>query len=82
MCVYVYVHARLQEYNICFTTVQRPADGTMPPLPESPGPGTPQAPLAHILASLVQQRRQVGLWGGVCVVGRLREHDCAQSKHQ
>eukprot|EP00967_Tisochrysis_lutea_P012492 scaffold14021_cov21-Tisochrysis_lutea.AAC.1 len=55
-------HVRaLQEYNICFTTVQRPADGSLPPLPESPGPGTPQAPLAHILASLVQRRRQVGL---------------------
>jgi len=48
----------IQEYNICFTTVQRPADGSLPPLPESPGPGTPQAPLAHILASLVQRRRQ------------------------
>ena len=24
----------IQEYNICFTTVQRPKDGSIPPLPE------------------------------------------------
>ena len=24
----------IQEYNICFTTVQRPKDNSMPPLPE------------------------------------------------
>ena len=24
----------IQEYNICFTTVQRPRDNTIPPLPE------------------------------------------------
>lgn len=24
----------IQEYNICFTTVQRPRDGSIPPLPE------------------------------------------------
>ena len=41
-----------------------------------------QSTNSPILASLVQQRRQVGLCGGVCLGGRLREHDGAYPKHQ
>lgn len=57
----------LQEYNICFTTVQRPKDGSLPPLPESGSGAAGLAPLPSILQGLVQRRRQVS------VVGLLRE---------
>lgn len=48
--------ALAQEYNICFTTVQRPKDGTMPPLPE---PSAHLAPLPLVIQDLVQRRRQI-----------------------
>ncbi|KAL6757111.1 hypothetical protein V8C86DRAFT_3135851 [Haematococcus lacustris] len=47
----------IQEYNICFSTVQRPADGSMPPLPQPPVPGS-MAPLPTILQGLVRKRKQ------------------------
>lgn len=46
----------IQEYNICFTTVQRPKDGSIPPLPE---PSSTLAPLPTVIQHLVQRRRQV-----------------------
>ena len=46
----------IQEYNICFTTVSRPEDGTIPPLPE---PCRDAAPLPRLLKTLVQRRRSV-----------------------
>ena len=36
----------IQEYNICFTTVARPADDGIPPLPQS---GTTLAPLPYVI---------------------------------
>eukprot|EP00959_Pyramimonas_sp_CCMP1952_P431241 9031871-Pyramimonas_sp.AAC.1 len=47
---------RRQEYNICFTTVERPKDDAVPALPDSTGE---QAVLPGILRKLVQRRRQV-----------------------
>jgi DNA polymerase alpha subunit A len=46
----------IQEYNICYTTVERPEDGSVPPLPE---PGAEAAPLPGLLRTLVQRRRAV-----------------------
>lgn len=46
----------IQEYNICYTTVERPEDGSVPPLPE---PGAEAAPLPRLLRTLVQRRRAV-----------------------
>lgn len=46
----------IQEYNICFTTVTRPEDGSVPCLPE---PSTQQAPLPRVIGALVQRRRRV-----------------------
>lgn len=46
----------IQEYNICFTTVQRPKDDSVPPLPENV---SQQAVLPAILRKLVQRRKQV-----------------------
>ncbi|KAL3682848.1 hypothetical protein R1sor_000870 [Riccia sorocarpa] len=48
----------IQEYNICFTTVQRPSDGSIPSLPSSEPPGV----LPQVLKSLVDRRRQVKSW--------------------
>ncbi|MCO5579179.1 hypothetical protein L7F22_033032 [Adiantum nelumboides] len=48
----------IQEYNLCFTTVQRPADGAIPNIPSSDVPGV----LPQILKSLVERRRQVKTW--------------------
>ncbi|GAX83060.1 hypothetical protein CEUSTIGMA_g10486.t1 [Chlamydomonas eustigma] len=49
----------IQEYNICFTTVNRPPDGGPPSLPEAPPPGEGMAPLPTVIQSLVHKRRQV-----------------------
>ncbi|KAI8468370.1 MAG: hypothetical protein J3K34DRAFT_12683 [Monoraphidium minutum] len=55
----------IQEYNICFTTVQRPPDGSIPPLPSvgGGGPGAAPAggaaPLPMVIQGLVQERRKV-----------------------
>ena len=46
----------IQEYNICFTTVSRPKDDAVPPLPDNVGE---QAVLPAVLRKLVQRRRQV-----------------------
>ncbi|CAG9462303.1 unnamed protein product [Pedinophyceae sp. YPF-701] len=46
----------IQEYNICFTTVERPEDGAIAPLPQA---SSEMAPLPTIIRSLVQRRRQV-----------------------
>ncbi|KAI4326084.1 hypothetical protein MLD38_031432 [Melastoma candidum] len=48
----------IQEYNICFTTVERAADGSIPPLPSSKDPGV----LPELLKNLVQRRRMVKSW--------------------
>lgn len=49
----------IQEFNICFTTVQRPRDGGTPNLPDAPAPGSGMAPLPTVIQTLVQRRRQV-----------------------
>ncbi|KAK4783867.1 hypothetical protein SAY86_018235 [Trapa natans] len=48
----------IQEYNICFTTVERPADGSIPRLPTSTTTGV----LPELLKNLVQRRRMVKTW--------------------
>ncbi|KAG2444014.1 hypothetical protein HYH02_009213 [Chlamydomonas schloesseri] len=49
----------IQEYNICFTTVQRPEDGSLPPLPDPATAANGLAPLPAVLQALVNRRRQV-----------------------
>ncbi|GFR41815.1 hypothetical protein Agub_g2585, partial [Astrephomene gubernaculifera] len=49
----------IQEYNICFTTVQRPKDGSLPPLPDPATAANGLAPLPAVLQALVQRRKQV-----------------------
>jgi DNA polymerase alpha subunit A len=50
----------LQEYNICFTTVKRPTDGSMPALPTANGSGSASlAPLPTVIQGLVRKRREV-----------------------
>lgn len=46
----------IQEYNICFTTVERPLDGTMAKLPDANGE---KAPLPKVIGALVERRRRV-----------------------
>lgn len=57
----------LQEYNICFTTVKRPTDGSMPALPTAAaaaggggaGSSSGLAPLPTVIQGLVRKRREV-----------------------
>ncbi|GIL61548.1 hypothetical protein Vafri_16011, partial [Volvox africanus] len=49
----------IQEYNICFTTVQRPQDGSLPPLPNPATAANGLAPLPAVLQALVNRRKQV-----------------------
>ncbi|KAL5228947.1 hypothetical protein ABZP36_017212 [Zizania latifolia] len=48
----------IQEYNICFTTVERSSDGNGPNLPASKTTGV----LPELLKSLVERRRMVKSW--------------------
>ncbi|OMO56655.1 DNA-directed DNA polymerase, family B, pol2 [Corchorus capsularis] len=48
----------IQEYNICFTTVERFPDGSVPRLPSSKTTGV----LPELLKNLVQRRRMVKSW--------------------
>ncbi|CAM8953824.1 unnamed protein product [Rhodiola kirilowii] len=45
----------IQEYNICFTTVERPPDGSIPHLPSCKEPGV----LPKLLRDLVERRKTV-----------------------
>ncbi|KAJ2141984.1 DNA-directed DNA polymerase alpha catalytic subunit pol1 [Coemansia sp. RSA 564] len=47
----------IQEYNICFTTVRRPASSD--DVPDAPGPDLPTGILPRLLKTLVDRRRQV-----------------------
>ncbi|KAG6486781.1 hypothetical protein ZIOFF_055361 [Zingiber officinale] len=48
----------LQEYNICFTTVERSPEGLTPNLPSSKIPGV----LPELMRDLVERRRMVRSW--------------------
>ncbi|KAL5099247.1 hypothetical protein RYX36_003574 [Vicia faba] len=48
----------IQEYNICFTTVERSSDGSFPCLPSSKTTGV----LPELLRKLVKSRRDVKTW--------------------
>ncbi|XP_057770285.1 DNA polymerase alpha catalytic subunit [Salvia miltiorrhiza] len=48
----------IQEYNICFTTVERSPDGSVPRLPSSKKTGV----LPELLRNLVERRRMVKSW--------------------
>ncbi|KAL6007618.1 hypothetical protein ACLOJK_033117 [Asimina triloba] len=48
----------IQEYNICFTTVERTLDGSIPSLPSSKVQGV----LPKLLKNLVERRRNVKNW--------------------
>ncbi len=49
----------IQEYNICFTTVSQPQDGSLPALPTTGGTPADLALLPKVIRQLVQRRRQV-----------------------
>ena len=49
----------IQEYNICFTTVSQPEDGSLPNLPTSSAAAEDLALLPRVIRQLVQRRRQV-----------------------
>jgi hypothetical protein len=52
----------VQEYNICFTTVKRPLDGSMPGLPSGAAAAAAAgglAPLPTVIQGLVRRRREV-----------------------
>lgn len=49
----------IQEYNICFTTVSQPEDGSLPALPTTAGTASDLALLPKVIRQLVQRRRQV-----------------------
>ena len=49
----------IQEYNICFTTVSQPQDGSLPPLPATAATADHLALLPKVIRQLVQRRRQV-----------------------
>lgn len=48
----------IQEYNVCFTTVERAVTGAVPSLPSSEVPGV----LPQVLKGLVDRRKQVKGW--------------------
>ncbi|WCJ31178.1 DNA polymerase alpha catalytic subunit [Euphorbia peplus] len=48
----------IQEYNICFTTVEKSSDGLIPRLPSSKTTGV----LPELLKNLVERRRMVKSW--------------------
>ncbi|XP_024534663.1 DNA polymerase alpha catalytic subunit [Selaginella moellendorffii] len=48
----------IQEYNICFTTVERSSDGSISSLPNADAPGV----LPQVLKALVDRRKQVKQW--------------------
>ncbi|ORY28383.1 hypothetical protein BCR33DRAFT_667040 [Rhizoclosmatium globosum] len=49
----------IQEFNICFTTVERPPDMDDETVPEPPDPSVAQGILPKLLATLVERRRAV-----------------------
>ncbi|KAF9244111.1 hypothetical protein BU15DRAFT_86076 [Melanogaster broomeanus] len=49
----------IQEYNIDFTTVERPPEEVDDNIPEPPSSDVPQGILPRLIATLVQRRRQV-----------------------
>lgn len=49
----------IQEYNICFTTVSQPEDGSLPNLPSTGAAAEDLALLPRVIRQLVQRRRQV-----------------------
>jgi DNA polymerase alpha subunit A len=49
----------IQEYNICFTTIERDYSTGEDVMPTPPEPGTPLGLLPKILANLVARRRQI-----------------------
>ncbi|KAI9346208.1 hypothetical protein BDR26DRAFT_956003, partial [Obelidium mucronatum] len=49
----------IQEFNICFTTVERPPDMDDETVPEPPDPSVTQGILPRLLATLVERRRAV-----------------------
>ena len=49
----------IQEYNICFTTVSQPEDGSLPQLPTAAATAQDLALLPKVIRQLVQRRRQV-----------------------
>lgn len=72
-----------QEYNICFTTVDRKAcsgsDEAEDIIPELPEPGMEQGVLPKLLATLVQRRREVkNLIKGEHDPAKLSEYDIRQ----
>ncbi|XP_058109892.1 DNA polymerase alpha catalytic subunit [Magnolia sinica] len=64
----------IQEYNICFTTVERSRDGSIPSLPSSKTDGV----LPKLLKNLVERRRNVKNWLKTASGIRLQQLDIQQ----
>lgn len=64
----------IQEYNICFTTIQRSQDGLVPRLPSSKATGV----LPELLKTLVERRKMVKSWMGGATGLKLRQFDIQQ----
>ena len=67
----------IQEYNICFTTVQRPKDGSIPPLPEPAQdlavlPKARATPLVNMSSDLKQVSSNMGYMTDSCFCEHLR----------
>jgi DNA polymerase alpha subunit A len=56
----------IQEYNICFTTVSQPEDGSLPALPTTGATPADLALLPKVIRQLVQRRRQVDHCSSAC----------------
>ncbi|XP_010912024.2 DNA polymerase alpha catalytic subunit [Elaeis guineensis] len=64
----------IQEYNICFTTVERPPDGQVPSLPSSKTTGV----LPELLRNLVERRRMVKSWLKTATGLKVQQFDIQQ----
>ncbi|KAJ8430025.1 hypothetical protein Cgig2_008464 [Carnegiea gigantea] len=64
----------IQEYNICFTTVERYTDGSAPRLPSSEKTGV----LPELLKNLVERRRMVKSWLKTATGLKARQFDIQQ----
>ncbi|KAG6424697.1 hypothetical protein SASPL_115117 [Salvia splendens] len=64
----------IQEYNICFTTVERSPDGSLPHLPSSNKIGV----LPELLRNLVERRRMVKSWLKTATGPKVKQLDIQQ----
>ncbi|ORZ15507.1 DNA polymerase family B-domain-containing protein [Lobosporangium transversale] len=68
----------IQEYNICFTTVNKNKDRDEDALPDYPEEGLPQGILPKLLANLVERRREVKKLMKTASRAKYEEYDIRQ----